>query len=326
MEEHRTTSFFDGTRFFYGEHMSKVNSIIELIGKTPLIRIQKMNPNENEILVKMESLNPLSSIKDRVALALIEQAEKDGLLNQDSVLIEPTSGNTGIGLAYVAAVKGYKLILTMPETMSIERRKLLKALGAEVVLTEGSLGMRGAIEKANSLASETNNSFIPRQFDNPANPEIHYQTTGPEIWKDSEGKVDIFISTVGTGGTLTGTAAYLKSKKPSIQVVAIEPDTSAVLSGKESGAHGIQGIGAGFIPSILDTKIIDEIYLTNEEKAFPVAREAAKKEGLLIGISSGAALEAALTIAARKENKGKTIVAILPDSGERYLSTPLFEF
>lgn len=306
--------------------MPKVNSIIELIGKTPLIRIQKMNPNENEILVKMESLNPLSSIKDRVALALIEQAEKDGLLNQDSVLIEPTSGNTGIGLAYVAAVKGYKLILTMPETMSIERRKLLKALGAEVVLTEGSLGMRGAIEKANSLASETNNSFIPRQFDNPANPEIHYQTTGPEIWKDSEGKVDIFISTVGTGGTLTGTAAYLKSKKPSIQVVAIEPDTSAVLSGKESGAHGIQGIGAGFIPSILDTKIIDEIYLTNEEKAFPVAREAAKKEGLLIGISSGAALEAALTIAARKENKGKTIVAILPDSGERYLSTPLFEF
>lgn len=306
--------------------MSKVNSIIELIGKTPLIRIQKMNPNENEILIKMESLNPLSSIKDRVALALIEQAEKNGLLNLDSVLIEPTSGNTGIGLAYVAAVKGYKLILTMPETMSIERRKLLKALGAEVVLTEGSLGMRGAIEKANSLASETNNSFIPRQFDNPANPEIHYQTTGPEIWKDSEGKVDIFISTVGTGGTLTGTAAYLKSKKPSIQVVAIEPDTSAVLSGKESGAHGIQGIGAGFIPSILDTKIIDEIYLTNEEKAFPVAREAAKKEGLLIGISSGAALEAALTIAARKENKGKTIVAILPDSGERYLSTPLFEF
>lgn len=306
--------------------MSKVNSIIELIGKTPLIRIQKINPNENEIFVKMESLNPLSSIKDRVALALIEQAEKDGLLNQDSVLIEPTSGNTGIGLAYVAAVKGYKLILTMPETMSIERRKLLKALGAEVVLTEGSLGMRGAIEKANSLASEINNSFIPRQFDNPANPEIHYQTTGPEIWKDSEGKVDIFISTVGTGGTLTGTAAYLKSKKPSIQVVAIEPDTSAVLSGKESGAHGIQGIGAGFIPSILDTKIIDEIYLTNEEKAFPVAREAAKKEGLLIGISSGAALEAALTIAARKENKGKTIVAILPDSGERYLSTPLFEF
>ena len=306
--------------------MSKVNSIIELIGKTPLIRIQKMNPNENEILVKMESLNPLSSIKDRVALALIEQAEKDGLLNQDSVLIEPTSGNTGIGLAYIAAVKGYKLILTMPETMSIERRKLLKALGAEVVLTEGSLGMRGAIEKANSLASEIKNSFIPRQFDNPANPEIHYQTTGPEIWKDSEGKVDIFISTVGTGGTLTGTAAYLKSKKPSIQVVAIEPDTSAVLSGKASGTHGIQGVGAGFIPSILDTKIIDEIYLTNEENAFPVAREAAKKEGLLIGISSGAALEAALTIAARKENKGKTIVAILPDSGERYLSTPLFEF
>jgi len=306
--------------------MSKVNSIIELIGKTPLIRIQKMNPNENEILIKMESLNPLSSIKDRVALALIEQAEKNGLLNLDSVLIEPTSGNTGIGLAYVAAVKGYKLILTMPETMSIERRKLLKALGAEVILTEGSLGMRGAIEKANSLASEIKNSFIPRQFDNPANPEIHYQTTGPEIWKDSEGKVDIFISTVGTGGTLTGTAAYLKSKNPSIQVVAIEPDTSAVLSGKESGTHGIQGIGAGFIPSILDTKIIDEIYLTNEEKAFPVAREAAKKEGLLIGISSGAALEAALTIAARKENKGKTIVAILPDSGERYLSTPLFEF
>jgi cysteine synthase len=305
--------------------MSKVNSIIECIGKTPLIRIQKMNPYENEIYVKMESLNPLSSIKDRVALALIEQAEKDGLLKPNSVIIEPTSGNTGIGLAYVAAVKGYKLILTMPETMSMERRKLLKALGAELVLTEGSLGMRGAIEKADEIASQTKDSFIPRQFDNPANPQIHFETTGPEIWNDSEGNVNIIIATVGTGGTLTGIGSYLKSKKPSVQVVAIEPDTSAVLSGKASGAHPIQGIGAGFIPSVLDTKIIDEIYLTNEEKAFSIARMAVKKEGLLIGISSGAALEAALTIASRPENKGKTIVAILPDSGERYLSTTLFE-
>ncbi|HOG68431.1 MAG TPA: cysteine synthase A [Fibrobacteraceae bacterium] len=305
--------------------MSKVNSIIECIGKTPLIRIQKMNPYENEIYVKMESLNPLSSIKDRVALALIEQAEKDGLLKPNSVIIEPTSGNTGIGLAYVAAVKGYKLILTMPETMSMERRKLLKALGAELVLTEGSLGMRGAIEKADEIASQTKDSFIPRQFDNPANPQIHFETTGPEIWNDSEGNVNIIIATVGTGGTLTGIGSYLKSKKPSVQVVAIEPDTSAVLSGKASGAHPIQGIGAGFIPSVLDTKIIDEIYLTNEEKAFSTARMAVKKEGLLIGISSGAALEAALTIASRPENKGKTIVAILPDSGERYLSTTLFE-
>lgn len=305
--------------------MSKVNSIIECIGKTPLIRIQKMNPYENEIYVKMESLNPLSSIKDRVALALIDQAEKDGLLKPNSVIIEPTSGNTGIGLAYVAAVKGYKLILTMPETMSMERRKLLKALGAELVLTEGSLGMRGAIEKADEIASQTKDSFIPRQFDNPANPQIHFETTGPEIWNDSEGNVNIIIATVGTGGTLTGIGSYLKSKKPSVQVVAIEPDTSAVLSGKASGAHPIQGIGAGFIPSVLDTKIIDEIYLTNEEKAFSTARMAVKKEGLLIGISSGAALEAALTIASRPENKGKTIVAILPDSGERYLSTTLFE-
>ncbi|NLG38354.1 MAG: cysteine synthase A [Fibrobacter sp.] len=299
--------------------------MIECIGKTPLIRIQKMNPYENEIYVKMESLNPLSSIKDRVALALIEQAEKDGLLKPNSVIIEPTSGNTGIGLAYVAAVKGYKLILTMPETMSMERRKLLKALGAELVLTEGSLGMRGAIEKADEIASQTKDSFIPRQFDNPANPQIHFETTGPEIWNDSEGNVNIIIATVGTGGTLTGIGSYLKSKKPSVQVVAIEPDTSAVLSGKASGAHPIQGIGAGFIPSVLDTKIIDEIYLTNEEKAFSTARMAVKKEGLLIGISSGAALEAALTIASRPENKGKTIVAILPDSGERYLSTTLFE-
>ena len=305
--------------------MSKVNSIIECIGKTPLIRIQKMNPYENEIYVKMESLNPLSSIKDRVALALIEQAEKAGVLKPNSVIIEPTSGNTGIGLAYVAAVKGYKLILTMPETMSMERRKLLKALGAELVLTEGSLGMRGAIEKADEIASQTKDSFIPRQFDNPANPQIHFETTGPEIWNDSEGNVNIIIATVGTGGTLTGIGSYLKSKKPSVQVVAIEPDTSAVLSGKASGAHPIQGIGAGFIPSVLDTKIIDEIYLTNEEKAFSTARMAVKKEGLLIGISSGAALEAALTIASRPENKGKTIVAILPDSGERYLSTTLFE-
>ena len=305
--------------------MNTFNKITDLIGNTPLVRVHRMNQNDNEIYVKLESFNPLSSVKDRLALAMIEKAEKQGLLNPGTVIIEPTSGNTGIGIAYVAAVKGYKVIFTMPETMSIERRKLLKALGAEVVLTDGAKGMSGAIERADELALEHKNSFIPRQFDNPANVEVHRETTGPEIWKDTQGKVDIFIACVGTGGTLSGVGEYLKSQKPAVQIVAIEPDTCAVISGKMAGAHKIQGIGAGFIPAVLNTKVIDEVYLTNDQKAGVFARRAAKEEGLLIGISSGAALEAALTIGARPENKGKTIVALLADSGERYLSTWLFE-
>ncbi|MFA6836358.1 MAG: cysteine synthase A [Fibrobacteraceae bacterium] len=305
--------------------MSKVNQITDLIGNTPLVRINKLNDSAAEIYVKIEAFNPLGSVKDRVALALIESAEQGGLLKKDSVIIEPTSGNTGVGLAYVAAVKGYQLILTMPETMSIERRKLLKALGAELVLTDGAKGMKGAIEKANELAKEHTNSFIPQQFENPANPEIHRKTTGPEIWKDTDGKVDVFISAAGTGGTVTGVGEFLKSKKPSVKIVAVEPETSAVLSGKPAGPHKIQGIGPGFVPKIYNPAVIDEIYLTNEEKAGTIARRAAKEEGILVGISSGAALEAALTIAKRSESKGKTIVALLPDTGERYLSTWLFE-
>lgn len=305
--------------------MTAFNKITDLIGNTPLVRIHRMNQNDNEIYVKLESFNPLSSVKDRLALAMIEKAEKQGLLKPGTLIIEPTSGNTGIGIAYVAAEKGYKVIFTMPETMSIERRKLLKALGAEVVLTDGAKGMSGAIEKADELAAEYKNSFIPRQFDNPANVEVHRETTGPEIWKDTQGKVDIFIACVGTGGTLSGVGEYLKSQKPSVQIIAIEPDTCAVISGKAAGPHKIQGIGAGFIPTVLNTEVIDEVYLTNDQKAGVFARRAAKEEGLLVGISSGAALEAALTIASRPENKGKTIVALLPDSGERYLSTWLFD-
>ena len=273
----------------------------------------------------MESFNPLSSVKDRVALNMVESAEKEGKLRKGSVIIEPTSGNTGVGLAYVAAVKGYRVILTMPETMSVERRKLLAALGAELVLTDGKAGMKGAIEKANEIAAQTPGSFIPQQFENPANPEAHIQTTGPEIWKDTEGKVDIFVSAAGTGGTVTGVGTFLKSKNPNVQIVAVEPDTSAVLSGKPAGPHKIQGIGAGFVPKIYNPEVVDEIYLTNDVKAGNIARRAAKEEGLLVGISSGAALEAALAIAKRPENKGKTIVALLPDTGERYLSTWLFE-
>ena len=305
--------------------MAKVNSIIELIGNTPLVRINKLNDSEAVVYAKVESFNPLSSVKDRVALNMVESAEKEGKLRKGSVIIEPTSGNTGVGLAYVAAVKGYRVILTMPETMSVERRKLLAALGAELVLTDGKAGMKGAIEKANEIAAQTPGSFIPQQFENPANPEAHIQTTGPEIWKDTEGKVDIFVSAAGTGGTVTGVGTFLKSKKPNVHIVAVEPDTSAVLSGKPAGPHKIQGIGAGFVPKIYNPEVVDEIYLTNDVKAGNIARRAAKEEGLLVGISSGAALEAALTIAKRPENKGKTIVALLPDTGERYLSTWLFE-
>lgn len=305
--------------------MAKVNSIIELIGNTPLVRVNKLNESEAEVYVKLESFNPLSSAKDRVALAMIEAAERDGKLKKGSVIIEPTSGNTGIGLAYVAAVKGYRVILTMPETMSVERRKLLAALGAEIILTDGDAGMTGSIEKANELAAQIPGSFIPQQFENPANPDAHFRTTGPEIWKDTEGKVDIFVATAGTAGTVIGTGKFLKSKNPNVKVVAVEPDTSAVLSGKPAGPHKIQGIGAGFIPKIYDPSVVDEVYLTNDVKAGTVARRAAKEEGLFMGISSGSALEAALTIAKRLENKGKTIVALLPDSGDRYLSTWLFD-
>lgn len=303
----------------------KVEKITDLIGNTPLVRINKLNDSEAVVYAKVESFNPLSSVKDRVALNMVESAEKEGMLRKGSVIIEPTSGNTGVGLAYVAAVKGYRVILTMPETMSVERRKLLAALGAELVLTDGKAGMKGAIEKANEIAAQTPGSFIPQQFENPANPEAHIQTTGPEIWKDTEGKVDIFVSAAGTGGTVTGVGTFLKSKNPNVQIVAVEPDTSAVLSGKPAGPHKIQGIGAGFVPKTYNPEVVDEIYLTNDVKAGNIARRAAKEEGLLVGISSGAALEAALTIAKRPENKGKTIVALLPDTGERYLSTWLFE-
>lgn len=303
----------------------KVEKITDLIGNTPLVRINKLNDSEAVVYAKVESFNPLSSVKDRVALNMVESAEKEGKLRKGSVIIEPTSGNTGVGLAYVAAVKGYRVILTIPETMSVERRKLLAALGAELVLTDGKAGMKGAIEKANEIAAQTPGSFIPQQFENPANPEAHIQTTGPEIWKDTEGKVDIFVSAAGTGGTVTGVGTFLKSKNPNVQIVAVEPDTSAVLSGKSAGPHKIQGIGAGFVPKIYNPEVVDEIYLTNDVKAGNIARRAAKEEGLLVGISSGAALEAALTIAKRPENKGKTIVALLPDTGERYLSTWLFE-
>lgn len=307
--------------------MKVFDNIIETVGNTPLVELHKFEKKYNlkaKLIVKVESFNPAGSVKDRIAKAMIEEAEKEGLINKDTVLVEPTSGNTGIGLSMVAASKGLRIILTMPETMSIERRNLLKAYGAELVLTEGSKGMKGAIEKAEELAKEIPNSFIPSQFSNMNNPKIHYLTTGPEIYKDSDGEVDIFVAGVGTGGTLSGTGKYLKEKKPSIKVVAVEPATSPVLSKGIPGPHKIQGIGAGFVPKTLDTNIYDEIITIENEKAFEIGKESARTEGLLVGISSGAALAAAIELAQREENEGKTIVALLPDTGERYLSTAMF--
>lgn len=308
--------------------MSKIyNTITELIGKTPILKVNNFIQNNNlnaTILVKLEYFNPAGSVKDRIAKAMIEDAEKKGILKKGATIIEPTSGNTGIGIASVAAAKGYKAIMTMPETMSIERRKLLQAYGAEIVLTDGTKGMKGAIAKADELNKEIKGSVILGQFVNPANPETHFETTGPEIWNDTDGKVDIFVAGVGTGGTLSGTGKYLKSKNPDVKVVAVEPETSPVLSEGKSGPHKIQGIGAGFVPETLDTKIYDEIIKVPNEAAFKTGREFAHSEGVLVGISSGAALWAAIQLAKRPENAGKNIVAILPDTGERYLSTDLF--
>lgn len=303
-------------------------NIIQLIGKTPLValeNIQKELRLKARLLAKIEYFNPSGSVKDRAAYSMLAEAEKRGAVKAGTVVIEPTSGNTGIGLAAICAVRGYRLILTMPETMSVERRKLLKAYGAEIVLTEGAKGMCGAIEKASELAAQYRDSFIPSQFENPANPTVHRETTGPEIWNDSEGTVDIFVAGVGTGGTVTGVGEYLKSQKPTLRVVAVEPVNSAVLSGGAAGPHKLQGIGAGFVPKALNTKIYDEIAQIADEDAFAFAKLIAKREGLLVGISSGAALKAACDLAARQENAGKTIVVLLPDSGDRYLSTPIFE-
>ena len=301
--------------------------ITQLVGGTPLVKVRnysKAHGLEATVLVKLEYLNPAGSVKDRIAKAMIEDAEKRGILKPDSVIIEPTSGNTGIGLAAIAAARGYRAILTMPETMSVERRNLLKAYGAEIVLTEGAKGMKGAIAKADELAAEIPNSFIPGQFVNPANPAAHKATTGPEIWADTDGKVDFFVAGVGTGGTLSGVGEFLKSKNPAVKVVAVEPESSPVLSKGVAGPHKIQGIGAGFVPDTLNTKIYDEIIPVANEDAFATGKEVARRDGVLVGISSGAALYAATVLAKRPENKGKTIVVLLPDTGDRYLSTPLF--
>ena len=308
--------------------MNVYSSVNELIGKTPLVMIENYKNECNAIanlMAKLESMNPAGSAKDRVAREMIEQAERSGKLTSDSVMIEPTSGNTGIGLAAIAAAKGYRLIITMPETMSRERQMLMRAYGAELILTEGALGMAGAIAKAEELAAALPNAFVVGQFTNPANPEAHRKTTGPEIWEDTDGAVDIFVAGVGTGGTVTGVGEYLKSKNPNIKVIAVEPSDSPVLSGGEAGKHGLQGIGAGFIPEILNTEIYDEIVRVTTEEAYAASRLLARKEGLLVGISSGAALYAATEIAKRAENKGKNIVVLLPDTGERYLSTSMFE-
>ena len=308
--------------------MSKIyKTADELIGKTPLLELSHIENEyklEANIIAKVEYFNPAGSVKDRIAKKMIDEAIKEGKINKDTVLIEPTSGNTGIGLASVAAAKGLKLIVTMPETMSVERRNIIKAYGAEIVLTEGAKGMKGAIEKANELAKEYSNSFIPGQFDNPNNPKVHFETTGPEIYEDTDGKVDIFVAGVGTGGTITGVGAYLKSKNKDIKVVAVEPESSPVLSEGKSGPHKIQGIGAGFVPKVLDTSIYDEIIRVSNEDAFATGKLIGKKEGILVGISSGAAVFAAIELAKKEENKGKNIVVLLPDTGDRYLSTPMF--
>ena len=299
----------------------------QLIGNTPLLELTHLEEAyglKATILAKLEYLNPAGSVKDRIAKAMIDDAEQKGLLKKGSVIIEPTSGNTGIGLASVAAARGYRIIIVMPETMSVERRQLMKAYGAELVLTEGAKGMRGAIAKADELAKEIPNSFVPGQFVNPANPKAHFETTGPEIWEDTDGKVDIFVAGVGTGGTITGTGKFLKSKNPTVKVVAVEPKTSAVLSTGVAGTHKIQGIGAGFVPEVLDTKVYDEIIAVDNDDAFKTGKEFGRREGVLVGISSGAAIWAAIELAKRPENEGKTIVVLLPDTGDRYLSTPLF--
>lgn len=309
--------------------MKKIyRNLTELIGNTPLLELNKIK-EENElkanIIAKVEYFNPASSVKDRIAFAMIEEAEKQGLINKDTVIIEPTSGNTGVGLAFVAAAKGYKLILTMPETMSVERRVILKAYGAQLVLTPGKDGMKGAIEKAVELSKEYKNSFVPQQFENKTNPAIHKKTTGVEIWNDTEGEVDIFIAGVGTGGTISGVGEYLKEKNKNIKIIAVEPEDSPVLSGGNPGPHKIQGIGAGFVPSILNTDVLDEIIKVSNTEAFESTKHVAKTEGLLVGISSGAAIYAAIQIAKRPENQGKNIIVLLPDTGQRYLSTGIFE-